>query len=123
MKISPYLLGVLVAIVPTASLAAPVNSQISYDGNSKVTFDQIQFTFLEGNVEKHAAVSRESCYYGYTNKFTVFLGNSSSAGTQEVSANTPAKIKLVRAVCRNNPKDYGQIGGFFNNRNNLWDSK
>lgn len=90
---------------------------LTYDGNSKIEFAEIQFTFLKNGNSINAGVERQACYGGYANKYTVFA--DASINNKVVSA-TPQEITLLKEVCKNNPPVGRSAGGYFLNRNNLW---
>lgn len=93
---------------------APV---ITYDGNVKVQFTSLDFTFVKDGEKINAGVEREACYGNYVNKYTRY---ASASRFNKVVLATPAELPLLREVCKKNPPANNDIGGFFNTRNRLW---
>lgn len=114
LALSTAVISLMTPAIATAA-TAPV---ITYDGNSKVTFTTVDFTFVKDGKSINAGVERKACYFNYANKYTVYA--SASRNNRVVSAQSPAELQLLKEVCKNNPAVKGKVENFFDNRNNLW---
>lgn len=80
-----------------------------------VSFDRITFTDPALD-EKPVSVSRKSCYKGTTSSYLTHDGKTVVAANGKILA-------ILKGACKYNPRDYGQLGGYFINKDNLWDSQ